>query len=771
MFCFFNQPASSDMSESIGQRLAGEDEDSNDGDRYSTSSAGLDASIASNIDQSNVSTFAPEQSILSVCDDRNSLNDGFICQEDDDMSQADTTTLSSVCSDGAINLTRSSSCGEPVRSCVSDSSVNCSGLGSELGADRSHSFNGSLNVSKRTKILRRGRPNSLKAGLLSGEPRKVQNLRRSFGLDKSEISGPIPLYVPDVEDMETLSSNISTEKEEAISIQEPMKDVKACELFFIKSQSSKDLSASSETQASADDKSGEAEKSVETEVPKIQTCDSTDSLLSGQRSPKVSPESKKKAMQRSLSTDSGKGSMFDESGVMDENSSQDTEQFLDGNLGMDIIEGILSAGAPSDAIDKKSESEIRKSLSSTNLMKMEKSRSSLSRSHSVYNAASKRQPNITPNLQISNETHSLLSRAGYLSMKGMKKTSDDDFQVMGPPPPRIKQAEFHKPKRESILELKVKHAGRVAASIKQFETGSTTPVVEKVANADIVERHNSPLRFPNCVSRKAGASPLKIPAMLTRKESLANKKSDCHPSKIFSKGQAKLPISTHLLKPTEQAAVTNEDELNTETKSRKPSRRPSIYYAKDSDAPKRDQNKTQDTTIDDSVFEAAVATPLPEEPMETCENGGDPESLKEVSSAECNDENLPDKENVSSMQLAKIEESNDSMSETLTGTPLKLETVPENTPCTKLPKILQPLGDSVILRTPGGLTPKRVLQRSNTSCSPRSPIKAVKRLGSSPGSPGRHLNRRHSMSPRRAQHKISLPSSVPQYLQDEMNGM
>lgn len=757
------------MSESIGQRLAGEDEDSNDGDRYSTSSTGLDVSIASNIDQSNISTFAPEQSILSVCDDRNSLNDGFICQEDDDMSQADTTTLSSVCSDGAINLTRSSSCGEPVRSCVSDSSVNCSGLGSETGADRSHSFNGSLNVSKRTKILRRGRPNSLKAGLLSGEPRKVQNLRRSFGLDKSEISGPIPLYVPGVEDMDTLSLNKSTEKEEVISNQEPMKDVKACELFFIKSQSSKDLPISNETQASADDKSSETEKSVETVVPKIQTCDSTDSLLSGQRSPEVSPESKKKAMQRSLSTDSGKGSMFDESGVMDGNSSQDTEQFLDGNLGMDIIEGILGAGAPSDVMEKKSESEIRKSLSSTNLMKMEKSRSSISRSHSVYNAASKRQPNITPNLQISNETHSLLSRAGYLSMRGMKKTSDDDFQVMGPPPPRIKHAEFHKPKRESILELKVKHAGRVAASIKQFETGGTTPVVEKVPSADVVERHNSPLRFPNCVSRKAGASPLKIPAMITGKESLANKKSDCHPSKIFSKGQAKLPISTHLLKPTEQAAVTNEDELNTESKSRKPSRRPSIYYAKDTDAPKRNQNKTQDTSIDDSVFEAAVATPLPEEPMETCENGG--ESPKEVSSTECNDENLPDKENVSSMQLAKIEESNDSMSETLTGTPLKLETVPENTPCAKLPKILQPLGDSVILRTPGGLTPKCILQRSNTSCSPRSPIKAVKRLGSSPGSPGRHLSRRHSMSPRRARHKISLPSSVPQYLQDEMNGM
>ncbi|XP_061172626.1 rho GTPase-activating protein 11A-like [Saccostrea echinata] len=762
-----NQPmaisADAQLSESIGQRLVDQDDGANspDQDCVNTSSTALDVSVGSpDVDQSNF-TFGPDQSIISVCDDRNSLNEGFICSEDVDMPQADNTTLSSVCSDGAINRTRSSTCGEPVRSCLSDSSVNCSKLGSDSSVDRSDVFEKSLNVSKRTKILRRGRPNSLKAGLLSGEPRKVQNLRRSFGLDKSEISDPIPLYVPSVADIEITSLNKSNERQhEVSSVKETLRDIQALESnmnspSFRKSLSINDLSTKAEKEIqSLVGKTQDGEKATET--PKFQTCDSTDSLLSGQQSVSASPETRKKAMQRSLSTDSGKGSMFDESGVMDANTSQEVDQFLDGNLGMDLIENILSAGAPSSVIENKGEKEIRKSLSSTNLVKGDKPRLSISRSQSVYNAAAKRQPNITPNLQISTETHNLLSRAGYISKKGMKKTSDDDFQVMGPPPPRIKQAEFHKPKRESILELKVKHAGRVAASIKQFETGDITPVVENMASADLVERHNSPLRFPNCVSRKAGASPLKLPSMLTRKESLANKKSDCHPNKLLSKGQARLPISTQLLKPTEQVAVTNVDTPNTGSKFRKPVRRPSIYYAKDSDTPKGDLYKSKDTRIDDSVFEAAVATPLPEEPMETSED-----SITE---------NPQNKENVSTIESIKEEESNDSTSDTLTGTPLKPEII-DNVKTSKLPKILQPLGDSVILRSPAGLTPKQMLQRSQTTCSPRSPIKAVKRLGSSPGSPAHHLSRRHSMSPRRTQHKISLPASVPEYLHDEMNGM
>lgn len=162
------------------------------------------------------------------------------------MFQVDIIILLFVCLDGVINLIRFFSCGELVRFCVFDFFVNCLGFGSELGVDRFYSFNGSLNVSKRIKILRRGRFNLLKVGFLSGELRKVQNLRRSFGLDKFEISGFIFLYVLDVEDMEILSLNIFIEKEEVIFIQEFMKDVKVCELFFIKSQSSKDFLVSSE---------------------------------------------------------------------------------------------------------------------------------------------------------------------------------------------------------------------------------------------------------------------------------------------------------------------------------------------------------------------------------------------------------------------------------------------------------------------------------------------------------------------------------------------
>lgn len=47
---FFNQFVLFDMLESIGQRLVGEDEDFNDGDRYSILSVGLDVFIVLNID-------------------------------------------------------------------------------------------------------------------------------------------------------------------------------------------------------------------------------------------------------------------------------------------------------------------------------------------------------------------------------------------------------------------------------------------------------------------------------------------------------------------------------------------------------------------------------------------------------------------------------------------------------------------------------------------------------------------------------------------------
>lgn len=71
---------------------------------------------------------------------------------------------------------------------------------------------------------------------------------------------------------------------------------------------------------------------------------------------------------------------------------------MDGNLGMDIIEGIFSVGVFLDVIDKKYESEIRKFLFFINLMKMEKLRLSFSRLYSVYNVVFKRYLNIILNL-------------------------------------------------------------------------------------------------------------------------------------------------------------------------------------------------------------------------------------------------------------------------------------------------------------------------------------------------------------------------------------
>lgn len=71
---------------------------------------------------------------------------------------------------------------------------------------------------------------------------------------------------------------------------------------------------------------------------------------------------------------------------------------MDGNLGMDIIEGIFSVGVFLDVIDKKFESEIRKFLFFINFMKMKKLRLSFSRLYSVYNVVFKRYLNIILNL-------------------------------------------------------------------------------------------------------------------------------------------------------------------------------------------------------------------------------------------------------------------------------------------------------------------------------------------------------------------------------------
>ncbi|KAJ8308536.1 hypothetical protein KUTeg_013410 [Tegillarca granosa] len=317
------------------------------------------------------SVLVTEQSVLSVCDDRNSLNEGFIMLEDD-------CDVSNINADNS-HLQNS----DIVRNCVSDLAINVSVNDSHVDLSYRHSFCAESDASRRANLsLRRGKPNSIKAGLLQGEQKRVGKLRRSFGLDKSDISDPIPVVVPPLPqclDTKNLGNEEKTEvKNNSVKLKSDIsvskingnllevdnsEDKKTSAALITdtdntqsqtKSEDGKETSkqitgttnnsgesetgfstvsddtfnadqnsnvpfvkvlAGKELSGSIDLVQNQANEDTNKKYPKMQTVDSTDSLLSGQI--ETSPSSK--SMSRSISTDSGKGSMFDESGVVVDN--------------------------------------------------------------------------------------------------------------------------------------------------------------------------------------------------------------------------------------------------------------------------------------------------------------------------------------------------------------------------------------------------------------------------------------------------------------------
>ncbi|KAK3093419.1 hypothetical protein FSP39_015445 [Pinctada imbricata] len=769
------KPPVPQQSISVGERLGSQtesclvlnDTSNHDQDKSQTSpiAAILNRSVSSppTVDQSIISVSGVEQSIMSINEDKNSLNEGFIMPEDleddSDSVQGMNVTVFSIENSEDTSTSGDNKVVESSQ-CVSDTALylatnnSDSSLGSvkfASGSDiSSQSQDTSVIRNRKGRMLRRDRPNSLKAGLLSGDPRKVQKLRRSFGLDKSDIGEPIPVSVPEILglplDMLNSESGGSISSQE--SSNEEMMDVETSKDEVIKE--SNDVTQNDKENEQVEPKTTESDKvnvndesTESTENPTFKTCDSTDSLLSGQKSLTGSPEEKSNTMQRSLSTDSGKGSMFDESGVVENNLNADNQEdftFMDGKLAMELIEKEINPEKPLLETDIDSQArEMRKSISSKELPGQQSRRISVSRSQSICYASMKKQPNFTPDLQISMETHNLLSRAGYISQKSMKKTSSDDIQIMGPPViPKIKQAEFHKPKRESILALKVNNAGRVKANVQQFENiADSTP--KKKVECDVEERHRSPMRFPNSAFRKVGnASPLRVTLTKAKNLSRISESSESGISKPC-KGQARLPISTQLLKPTEKVTQQNNTE---ETDSKKVKRKPSIYYSKDDPRPRRIAN----TQSNESSFLNSTAEGL------------------EIENANESVFTSMEKENSTSTEknLSSVITPCKSVADT------SIDDLGNKTLTPKMPKILQPLCDTVVLQSPVDATPRSILRRSNTTISPKSPLKAVKRL-KSPGSPQMKLGRRHSMSPRR--HNISIPMSIPQHVQEEMNGM
>ena len=716
------------------------------------------------LNQSNSSVAAVEQSMVSVCDDRNSLNEGFINYEDLDISE-----MSHVQRD------------EP-RHCLSDTAI-------MYGNDSTYnnSLSRSMSLEAQKNRLRRGQPNSVKTGLLHGERENVQKLRRSFGLDKSEIGEPVALFIPDLPQIqnakdilsntETLNhrhanidknhqeshrmeytSQCKTSKIESVSVSKQLEQQKSTNYISVESEagfstvSGNTVIFVQENGApkSADEKIQIHNKCTENdnETKRFQSSTSTDSLLSGQENVFVNEE--KKTIARSLSQDSGKGSMLDLSGEnenvainspgsisqnkvnVDETTKNGSNSALNLNRAGDEgnVANITSGSEGQNEMNKDLNTEKR--YNSAHDLKQTFSKS-VSRSQSLCEPPRKSTPNITPNLQISSDTHKLLSRAGYLASKSTAATSED-VVVMGPPPPKIKQVEVVIPKHESIMELQTKQRGRVATTARHFD-------------CDVSERHSSPYRFPNS-TRKRGMSPIRIPTIFTKSDEEAVKMKELVTvNQKLGKGQAKLPISTQLLKPTEDVTTINSSCSAAAPHGTKLKRKPSIYYT-------ADHNRLNESSIllekvsEEESMEVDISDPVIQSDKENKtkrQSFYDEDQLNESLQATVNDICTPMSEKIDKDYLE------DKESENIT---------PSSTP--KIPTIKMPLStpltEMVVLRTAAGMTPRQVIKRS------RSPVKPVKRLRS-PGSPCRNSQRKHSPS-RANKHRLS---SIPCHLQEEMS--
>lgn len=615
----------SQSEQQVGLRLAsGSPPTSEDSDEQNEQGSPLPVIL----NHSNTSLLQTEQSIISVCDDRNSLNEGFIVDEDLDISQIDTSQVQR---------------DDLPRQCMSDTAIM---YGNDSNAS---SLCRSMSLDAQKIRLRRGQPNSVKTGLLHGEKENVQKLRRSFGLDKSEIGEPMPLLIPDLPQI----------------------------------QNARDLSHIDNLDTTSE------EKKAEISVAGSDITDMSTGNLTAQNE-EPDNEDQKFPIPVDTTTDSSRNDQeycndeINKSEVIDNVENENV--FMDSTLGDNL-------NIDSSTVQK---NQTRRSSSTQNLKKP--LTAGVSRSQSLCEPSKRTLPNITPNLQISMETHKLLSRAGYLASKS---SSSEDITVMAPPPPKIKQADLQIPKHESIMELTTQQRGRVANTAKQFN--------------DISERHRDPHRFPNSTLRKRGVSPIRIPTIFAQNDEEAAKMKDLVSIKQnVVKGQAKLPISTQLLKPTDNVTTASLPPSGSKLQ-----RKPSIYYT-------ADNSRMNESSVLEKVSE---------------------EESMDVDTSACI--NQKDEKANSGEQINK---ENQKQTDQQKSTP----TCPTKVPDIKLP-LSTPLTEMVILRTAAGMTPKEVIKKS------KSPIKPVKRLRS-PSSPCRNSPRKHS--PRTNRHHLS---SIPCHLQEEMS--
>ena len=768
----------------IGQRLAGSPTSTVSAPVMSSSSHSKktisDESPIAAIAQNSFSTSVCEQSTLSMSsndDDRHSLNEGFIMNEEKD------GDITRIMSEPAISGSHHDT-GEYVmlsdvlpRESVSESMLSESRMETPRSHSRSYSMDSTLDGSTRKASLKRGKPNAIAIGLLQGDERKVHKLRRSFGLDKSDIGFPFPVSVANTSDEDhyvalDCSVEILTDKNSKQAPTSEMRDSVPCHTLDRKEE--KYDSAENEQSKSitniAKTKEHESMDVDQTEFDKEQKKEETakslakqkqeskDSLLS-ELSCNESPVERfrEREMTRSVSADSGKGSICDESSqegtdcTMELNTASLDETEIDTERkslnpedtvtdqsvdSMDTDNPVFYEAAANNETNNLQGVTLllqKKSVSTQDLVSdVERTPTRVSRSKSLLEASLlQKRVNVKPNLQISAETHKLLARAGYIKeSKSESKPEFDDFAVPGKFP-FIQQTEAVNPRRESIIQLQKNNAGHVKQNIMQFDR-----IVED--NREIEGRHASPYRFSNSTSRK-----MKTPLVLHKTVSL-NRDSNGTVLNISGSrdrnplGMAKVPISTQMLKSSEPLNTSSEEKL-TGLK-----RKPSIYYAD-----KQGLNSSLKFELENNHNRGKGTSPV----MKIDFIHEEPEL----------DESLMSAINNCCTPLSELAE-RDLQEDKANKSDKENSLTPSKMPEIKQPIITTPLClDTVKFRTASNKTPIDLIKVSK---SPRSPIKPLKRLGSSPHSPRNRVVHSPKLIKSNRRSLLSMPSPS-----DDMNNL
>ncbi|KAL4237260.1 Rho GTPase-activating protein 6 [Mactra antiquata] len=816
-------------SNQVGQRLAAPSSNSTSSVNYSDISDNVnkklsdDSSICSMSQQSFSSSMSEPIIISNYDDERLSLNEGFIMTDE---KEGDITRIMS---EPAIAGSYQSGEYVTLNDVVGpDSSILAGNIQTPKGHSRSFSLDSTLDGSCRKSSLKRGGPNSIKVGLLQGDQQEVNKLRRSFGLDRSEMGSLDEMHAGNMSDdgqciqldasFDMLTSKPKHEVKNnqlsglevtndnspgSVSRCRESDDKKAASGYECDDEMENGLSTMSEGSTifqpklspGEDEEQGQSDDVRKTLAQQKQ--ESKDSLLSGASSTvSIATSFRDREMTRSISADSGKGSMCEDPRDDSCNITLDSVSMIESKDSpikstvaseMVLEEGkitvcpsvtvtttdVTDAGpepsnesSPSDDGIIKSSLINKKSVSSHDLYRDndtdERTPTRVSRSKSLLeNSLSQRKCNAKPNLQISAETHKLLARAGYIKEQKMdpSKPAFDDFAVPKSFP-FIEQVENLNPRRESIIALQKNNAGKVKSNVQQFDR-----IVESKKEDD---QFTSPYRFPNSTSRKRGQARLRIPNAFNRSDlqcslngSILNKSCD---KQLV--GVAKVPISTNLIKPSDPDLVEGE-----KSKSSGLTRKPSIYHAEKGDSV---CGLNRSHYGSDSVSTTVVQN-------DTLDSTTQDDEVKDRLDDTDFTDNQKDKTNYLHGVSLDIDQS---LLETINDvcTPVadrfmkKCDKNDKENNCdTEAPDINLTDGKNVVMSTP--TTHSTVSYRTATNKTPveiikvgkaeRSPIKPLKRLGVSPRSPKNRLIR----SPKRIKSSnCTVFTTIPDQ-NDDMNNL